>query len=70
MALAVHRLAQPERPAEPPDFSVRAFGALGDGKTLDTSAVNRAIEARVDGRRRDGTVPRGDLSVLFDSSQE
>jgi polygalacturonase len=28
-------------------FEVRAFGAAGDGKTLDTSAVNRAIEAAV-----------------------
>ena len=26
-------------------FDVRAFGATGDGKTLDTSAINRAIEA-------------------------
>lgn len=27
------------------DFSVRAFGAAADGHTLDTDAVNRAIEA-------------------------
>jgi polygalacturonase len=26
-------------------FNVRAFGATGDGKTLDTDAINRAIEA-------------------------
>jgi polygalacturonase len=26
-------------------FDVRAFGAVGDGKTVDTGAVNRAIEA-------------------------
>ncbi|HZS55588.1 MAG TPA: glycosyl hydrolase family 28-related protein [Bryobacteraceae bacterium] len=26
-------------------FGVRAFGAVGDGKTLDTAAINRAIEA-------------------------
>ena len=28
-----------------PAFDVRAYGARGDGKTLDTVAVNRAIEA-------------------------
>src|SRR5437016_3860734 len=26
-------------------YSVRAFGATGDGKTLDTAAVNKAIDA-------------------------
>lgn len=33
------------RAAEPRDFSVRAFGAAGDGRALDTAAVNRAIAA-------------------------
>jgi len=32
------------KPASPV-FDVRAYGATGDGKTLDTDAVNRAIEA-------------------------
>lgn len=32
-------------PAAPQSFSVREFGAKGDGRTLDTSAVNRAIDA-------------------------
>lgn len=37
----------PARAAETPPgvFDVRAFGAAGDGKTLDTAAVNRAIAA-------------------------
>ncbi|HWS89654.1 MAG TPA: glycoside hydrolase family 28 protein [Pyrinomonadaceae bacterium] len=37
-----------QRRAQPNDavvYSVRAYGARGDGKTLDTPAVNRAIEA-------------------------
>lgn len=30
-----------------PVFNVRSYGAKGDGKTVDTAAVNRAIEAAV-----------------------
>jgi len=32
-------------PARPATYDVTAFGAKGDGKTLDTAAVNHAIEA-------------------------
>lgn len=32
-------------PAGPLVFSVRAYGATGDGQSLDTAAINRAIEA-------------------------
>ena len=37
-------IAAGQTPA-PAVFSVRAFGAAGDGRTLDTAAVNRAIAA-------------------------
>jgi polygalacturonase len=37
-------------PAAPPGgFDVRAFGARGDGATLDTAAINAAIEAAAQG---------------------
>ena len=34
-----------ERSAVPPEFDVRRFGAVGDGRALDTGAINRAIAA-------------------------
>jgi polygalacturonase len=34
-----------ERAAAPSEFDVRRFGALGDGLTLDTQAINRAVTA-------------------------
>src|SRR5215469_644351 len=33
----------------PPAYDVRAFGATGDGKMLDTAAINRAIDAAAGG---------------------
>ena len=44
---ALASAAGKEKPTVPtgPTFDVRQFGATGDGKTLDTPAVNRAIEA-------------------------
>src|SRR3954469_21550215 len=33
----------------PTPYDVRAFGALGDGKTIDMAAINRAIEAAAAG---------------------
>jgi polygalacturonase len=44
--MAVEAHAQAPQPARPGTaFDVRTFGAVGDGKTIDTPAVNRAIEA-------------------------
>jgi len=46
---AIPALAAPKKAAGPPlppaTFDVRAFGAAGDGKTIDSPAINAAIEA-------------------------
>jgi parallel beta-helix repeat protein len=34
-----------ERSSAPPEFDARRFGATGDGRTLDTAAINAAINA-------------------------
>ena len=46
-ALSALALSQNVKAAAPPQgaFDVRAFGAKGDGKTLDTAAINKAIDA-------------------------
>jgi polygalacturonase len=47
-AVSFAAAAEDGKPAASPAsaiFNVRAFGATGDGKTLDTAAVNKAIEA-------------------------
>ena len=43
LLLLASALAQAQSP--PVVFDVRAYGAKGDGKTLDTDAINRAIDA-------------------------
>src|SRR3984957_18990515 len=42
-AYAAARSAAPT--ATPGFFDIRTFGATGDGKTVDTPAINKAIEA-------------------------
>jgi len=37
--------SSPQRAQELPVYNVKTFGATGDGKTLDTSAINKAIDA-------------------------
>jgi polygalacturonase len=44
-ASAQRRAAARTQPNDAAVYSVRAYGARGDGKTVDTPAVNRAIEA-------------------------
>src|SRR5215207_3916253 len=44
-ASAQRRAAARAQPNDAAVYSVRAYGARGDGRTLDTPAVNRAIEA-------------------------
>jgi polygalacturonase len=41
-SIAANRISDPEALA---DFNVREFGAVGDGKTLDTLSINKAITA-------------------------
>ncbi len=38
-------MGHPEQSASAGFYDVKAFGAAGDGKTIDTPAINRAIEA-------------------------
>ncbi|HEV2860841.1 MAG TPA: glycoside hydrolase family 28 protein [Pyrinomonadaceae bacterium] len=42
---SAQRRASAPSAAAPGSYNVRSFGARGDGKTVDTPAVNRAIEA-------------------------
>src|SRR3954470_21143777 len=44
-AAPVQRVAMSASPHSSPVFDVRAFGAAGNGETLDSGAINKAIEA-------------------------
>ncbi len=44
--LAPHLLAEPHAPDVPPEvFNAKKFGASGDGKNLDTAAIQKALDA-------------------------
>jgi polygalacturonase len=45
LLLCVCRPLAAGEPAGKTDFNVRAFGAVGDGKALDSPAINKAIDA-------------------------
>jgi polygalacturonase len=45
LAVCASALAQSTNATAPLVFDVHSFGAVGDGKTLDSPAINRAIEA-------------------------
>ena len=49
-------------------YNVRAFGAHGDGKTLDSTAINRAIEACAGAGGGTVYVPAGTYTVRLASN--
>ncbi len=64
-------------PAKPPTpsagqgiFDVRTFGALGDGKTVDTPAINKAIEAAAAAGGGTVRLSRRQLHVLLHPPEE
>src|SRR5262249_27641712 len=44
-AIKTNRAHPPQSGTNAPVYNVRSFGAKGDGRTLDTRAINRAIDA-------------------------
>src|SRR5688572_7444899 len=57
--------AAPARPAEGPmtlqatDYPITKFGAVGDGRTLDTAAIQSAIDAASAGGGGRVVIPKG-----------
>ena len=52
------------------DFNVRDYGAVGDGKNLDSPAIDKAIAAAAEAGGRHGVCPGRNLSERLDSSPE
>lgn len=52
-------VAQAQTPSAASVFNVRSFGATGDGKTLDSPAINKAIEACAEAGGGTVLVPAG-----------
>jgi polygalacturonase len=44
-ATGISNVSSTTHAADPPVYNVKTFGALGDGKNLDTPAINKAIDA-------------------------
>src|SRR4051794_18639134 len=45
LAILLSVLAGAHAAAQPAQFNVKSFGATGDGPTLDTKAINSAVDA-------------------------
>lgn len=59
-----HAAAAPHDASAPQSFDVRAFGAKGDGHSIDTPAINRAIDAAAAAGGGPVTFPAGSYACF------